>query len=1016
MKPERWHEIERLYHLARKREPQERAAFLEKACAGNESLRKEVESLLACRPKAENFMESSAREAAVRILAEDIPAELSRDDAARIHEPTGHAGLRRDKQRVFPPWWMLLLSVPFVACAGFLYFRILFGPEPVGWSLQPSGRAGSETFYLVTSVRPQSAAAHAGFQTGDLILAKDLDQFLTHSYATDQYQFQVERHSEGRGLTLTLKRKGRDYWVRYEGVRALLLGVTSVLYLVLAGILVVARPQDTQARWGALLLAQLGIPILALAQGSNYSLGFIESAHALRTLPVLLGVAILVGMSISVTFPAGAFGFLAGFPQTPFTLRRAWSLIWAPAMVVTIPINLNMFWLPVYAGANGPVVPAWLIVPGWVLGASYLAASIILLMRNYHRIEGRNERRRLRMVVAGFGVTVFAMAVAMVFGIPWGPIERFRSAYFAGFDSVRPLLLAAAPICTTYAILRHRMFDIHLMVRLGLRYAAARGLLLSIVPAIGLMLVLDLLNNGNQPLTEITRRRGLLYMTIALGAFLLHARQKVWLNALDRRFFRDQYDAQQILSAVVDNIRRAGTFDRAASHVVSQIQGALHPEFASLMVREPGAAAYRATASTGGVPPPIPAHSKLIALMRLLDKPLENSQSQPGWLRQQLPHEEAEYLQRARVEWLFPVMLGETGADAILVLGPKRSEEPYSREDRDLLRAITGSLALLLERPSAPATASVGFAECPECGTCYDSGLALCETDGAKLSLFPYSRCLAQRYWFERRLGRGGMGSVYQARDRELDRGVAVKVIRSDRMGDTEAVARFRREAKAAAGFSHPNVVTIHDFGVAEDNRAYLVMELLSGRSLREELLQCKRLESKRVLEILSGVGSAVAAAHERMLLHRDLKPENIFLSRSGEMEVAKILDFGLAKMITPAGVMESLPGTAPGMLIGTLAYMSPEQIRGGAPMESWDLWSLAVVAFEMLTGVHPFGTLTDWRRVLTEGHFPPPDANAPALTTSLKEFFECTLDVDRSRRPGSARQFIVGLQAALCA
>jgi tRNA A-37 threonylcarbamoyl transferase component Bud32 len=434
------------------------------------------------------------------------------------------------------------------------------------------------------------------------------------------------------------------------------------------------------------------------------------------------------------------------------------------------------------------------------------------------------------------------------------------------------------------------------------------------------------------------------------------------------------------------------------------------------MVREPGDATYRAAASTSGAPPPIPAHSKLIALMRLLDKPLENSQSQPGWLQQQLPHEEVEYLQRTRVEWLFPVMLGGTGPDAILVLGPKRSEEPYSREDRDLLHAITGSLALLLERSSALATARVGFGECPGCGTCYDSGLALCETDGAKLSMFPYSRSLAQRYWFERRLGRGGMGSVYQARDTELERRIAVKVIRSERMAGTEALARFRREAKAAAGFSHPNVVTIHDFGVAEDNRAYLVMELLSGRSLREELLRCGRLESKRVLEILSGVGSAVAAAHERMLLHRDLKPENIFLSQSGEAEVAKILDFGLAKPMTSGGVMESLPDTAPGMLIGTLAYMSPEQIRGAAPTESWDLWSLAVVAFEMLTGVHPFGTSTDWRRVLTEGHFPPLDAGAPALTSSLKEFFECTLAVDRSHRPRSVRQFIVGLQAALCA
>jgi serine/threonine-protein kinase len=201
---------------------------------------------------------------------------------------------------------------------------------------------------------------------------------------------------------------------------------------------------------------------------------------------------------------------------------------------------------------------------------------------------------------------------------------------------------------------------------------------------------------------------------------------------------------------------------------------------------------------------------------------------------------------------------------------------------------------------------------------------------------------------------------------------------------------------------------------VAEDNRAYLVMELLSGCSLREELLRCGRLDSRRVLEILTGVGSAVAAAHERMLLHRDLKPENIFLARSGEAEVAKILDFGLVKPMTPGGVTESIAGTAPGMLIGTLPYMSPEQIRGEAPAESWDLWALAIVTFEMLTGLHPFGTSVDWRRVLIEDRFPPLASDAPALTQQLGEFFERSLAVDRSRRPATARQFTAGFQAAL--
>ncbi|HYK91148.1 MAG TPA: serine/threonine-protein kinase, partial [Acidobacteriota bacterium] len=250
--------------------------------------------------------------------------------------------------------------------------------------------------------------------------------------------------------------------------------------------------------------------------------------------------------------------------------------------------------------------------------------------------------------------------------------------------------------------------------------------------------------------------------------------------------------------------------------------------------------------------------------------------------------------------------------------------------------------------------------------------------------------------------------------DTELQRRVAVKVIRPELMPGTDAMARFRWEAKAAAGFAHPNVVTVYDFGVAEDSRAYLVMELLSGCSLREEMLRCGRIDPNRVLEIMSGVSSAVAAAHERTLLHRDLKPENVFLNRSGKTEVAKILDFGLAKLMAHDTGMESIPGTAPGMLIGTLPYMSPERIRGGTPMESWDIWALAVMAFEMLTGVHPFSALTTWGSTLAEDRFPPMEDNAPALTPQLKQFFKRALAVDRSLRPPSARDFIVELQASL--
>jgi eukaryotic-like serine/threonine-protein kinase len=1010
MNPERWHEIERLYHAARERRPEDREAFLLEACAGNESVRKEVESLLAYRPKAEKFMEAPPMNAGARVAAE-IQSKPSADVS---HDHTAAASVQTVGRRTILPLWILLLSVPFVACAAFIWFQLFFGPEPVGWVVELENAARAEGWIRITTVRPKTPAARAGFQSGDIIPLNDLDQLRAHGRGS-QLRFEVRRRGEGMELTLTFQPKGREYWLGSEGFRAMLLIVDSVLCLVLAGALVILRPQDSLARWGAILLAQLGILMLMAAIWNAGTSCMLEYAHALRALPLPVALAILAGMSIPVMVPAGAYGFLGGFPRNPLMGWRAWLFTWIPGIVVTIPIDLKYFWLPVYAGANGPWIPVWLLLPGWLIGECYLAAGIVLLIRNYRKIEELNERRRMRMVVAGFGIGVFAMGLEMIVILPLGTMQRFKAYWMEShFESAFNLLFALAPVCTAYAILRHRMFDIHVMIRLGLRYAAARGLLLSIIPATGLVLALDLLTHGNQPLVEIARRRGLLYVAIALGAFLLHIRQKSWLNALDRRFFREHYDARRLLSAVVDDVRRADTFDQAAAQVITQIEGSLHPQFAGLLVREPEAGSFFAVAPAHCATPPISADSKLIAMMKASGKPLENSQSQPGWLQQQLPPEDVEYLQKNQTEWLFPVTLGPTGREAVLVLGPKRSEEPYSQEDREILSAIAASLALLLERSPAPGPVQVGFGECPKCGQCYDSGIAFCATDSVGLSNMPYSLTLARRYRLEQRLGRGGMGTVYRAKDTELQRLVAVKVIRPELMPGMDAVARFRWEAKAAAGFAHQNVVTVYDFGVAEDNRAYLVMELLSGSSLRQELLRCGRLEPKRVLAILTGVSSAITAAHERRLLHRDLKPENIFLARSGEADVAKILDFGLAKMMVQDTEMGSVPSTIPGMLIGTLPYMSPERIRGGAPMESWDIWALAVMAFEMLTGVHPFSTLTTWGSMVAEDHFPPIEENAPALTAPLKQFFKRSLAVDRAQRPPSAHRFIVELQATL--
>jgi Tol biopolymer transport system component len=204
-------------------------------------------------------------------------------------------------------------------------------------------------------------------------------------------------------------------------------------------------------------------------------------------------------------------------------------------------------------------------------------------------------------------------------------------------------------------------------------------------------------------------------------------------------------------------------------------------------------------------------------------------------------------------------------------------------------------------------------------------------------------------------IGAGGMGEVYRARDTKLDRDVAIKVLTDLFASDPERLSRFEREAKAVAALSHPNILAIHDFGTHQGT-AYAVMELLEGQTLRERLGE-GALAPKRCLAIGAQIASGLAAAHDKHIVHRDLKPENVFLGADGSV---KILDFGLARQITAsAGDAPDSPtrirDTNPGTVMGTVGYMSPEQVKGQSADHRSDIFAFGCVLFEMATGRRSF-------------------------------------------------------------
>ena len=203
------------------------------------------------------------------------------------------------------------------------------------------------------------------------------------------------------------------------------------------------------------------------------------------------------------------------------------------------------------------------------------------------------------------------------------------------------------------------------------------------------------------------------------------------------------------------------------------------------------------------------------------------------------------------------------------------------------------------------------------------------------------------------KLGTGGMGVVYKAKDTRLDREVALKFLSDGMAQDQQALERFRREAKAASALNHPNICTVYDIG-EESGKAFIVMEYLDGTVLKD-LIGGHPMELDRLLEISCEIADALAAAHVKNIIHRDVKPANIFMSEDGH---AKVLDFGLAKIAVPdteESESRTLTVTQPGIAMGTLPYMSPEQLHGRAVDHRTDIYSLGAVLYEMATGQGPF-------------------------------------------------------------
>jgi serine/threonine-protein kinase len=900
---------------------------------------------------------------------------------------------------------MYLIGASYVLTVALSFYLIIWGPADPGGIVA----AFAEDGMVVRAVAADSQPGKAGVRVGDRVLTIDGQPIrgprdwaaASGNVAAGRAQRWMVARGEDR-ILLDVVSPGASLR-RRVGERYLEYSIHLLSGFVLGLLIGWKRPADPVARIGAWFLMTAG---MAFGFPSGWAVPW-------RALPLALQGLLWIPQLSRFVLEGIFVSFFLLFPRRLVNRPWVWAVIWTPVLA-TLPWRVAAFDAVVHPGR---AVPGWILQVGFARTIVYLLAGIVILLLSYRRLLDPNERRRARVVMLGTAVSVVSSIVLVWFDSFYGRNLKGAAVPFLILVPMNSVFYFA----WAYAILRHRILDVSVIIRQGLRYALARGAVLGILPALGAVLVIDLALNSQEPLAAIMRSRGWVYAALGGLALVAYSRRQPWLQAIDGRFFRERYNAQLVLREVVDAIREARSFERVAPRVVARIESALHSQFVALMVRRPDDHSYRALASVppGQAPPPIVAEGKLIALLRLLGKPLELAASGSTSLEQRLPRHEINMVRGSGMDLIVPIAVQPGGTEALLALGVKRSQEPYTREDQELLEAIASSLGLLLERSGSPVQqATAGFEECPKCGACYDSRSGVCEADGVALSAVHLPRLLGGRYELGRRRGRGGMGTVYEATDRTLQRRVAVKVIRDEWVASGNAAQRFRREARASAGFAHPNVVTVHDYGVDAETRAFLVMELLEGETLREELSRSKRLAPSRVLHVMRGVCAAVEAAHQRQLIHRDLKPENIFLTRTEDQEGVKVLDFGVAKFLADdhAAATRMTVETQTGVLIGTLSYMSPEQLLGGKPDVLWDLWSLTVSVYEMLSGGMPFKETAseEWHRRVLSGTFTPLRSHMSDPPSAWERFFARCLSIERSRRPRSAADFLRELERAL--
>jgi hypothetical protein len=820
----------------------------------------------------------------------------------------------------------------------------------------------------------------------------------------------------------------------YNGLLPIAFGATGAL-LLLGG------REDRRA------FALGGFFLAAAPSWADGPLGYLAGGVPGRAL-----LDLIIALKLQAFLPYFLWVFVREFPNPPLSLatrRRFQLLARVSAVAGLLLFALNLLALPlkgIPAASRALAVfepkPTGGVFYGVVVALT--AAAFLLLPWKARQVQGPEHRRArvfMEILVLTFGLIILEL-VLVLFLPGYGDFFAARPRLQRILVTIVLLPALTLPFTIPYSVLVHRVLDVRLIARRALQYLLARSMVTALVAVPLAALGLYAWIHRDSKLTELFSgsRALLLIAAVLVGAAALRYRKPL-LDAIDRRFFREQFDARHILTLLVERIRSIRDSGSLADLVKREIDLALHLEGVSLLALD---------ARSGLLVDPrhrmrrLDASSELALTLSNASAPLEVDLESPHSPFLKLPPKERQCLADGGFRLLVPILARDGSLLGMIGLGEKKSGLPFLKEDRQLLHAIASNAAWVLElevervlssqrptragrwmEPEDPtprelpaASASELAKECLKCGALHPAYTVFCSTCSKRLepSVVPYM--LPGKFRFERRIGTGGMGVVYSGFDLALGRHAAIKTLRQV---SSEDVLRLRREARTAAAVSHPHLAPI--FGMETwQGMPLLIMELLEGGTLAQRLTR-ERLAPREIVELGIAMAGALAQLHAADILHRDIKPSNIGYTRDG---IPKLMDFGIARVRLEiaeeeeeetqdldledddappprwSAIGEDFPARF--RFAGTLAYLSPEAMRGEPADASFDLWGLAIVLYECLLGRKVFaGNPQQVMSRIRSGVVPDFSQVCPEHDGTLGEFFREALHRSAARRPANA-------------